>query len=96
MEVKFYGHVRQYHNIRDEIDKNISEVLESGSYVMGPMLSKFEERLANYAGTKYAVGVGNGTDAIWLTLMALGIGLGKRGGHHVKHSLQLTGPMRGP
>lgn len=73
MKVGFYGHVRQYHNIKDEIDKNIAEVLESGSYVMGPMLSKFEKELAEYAGTKYAIGVGNGTDAIWLSLMALGI-----------------------
>ena len=42
MKVGFYGHVRQYHNIKDEIDANIAEVLESGSYVMGPMLKKFE------------------------------------------------------
>lgn len=76
MKVGFYGHVRQYHNIKDEIDNNIKEVLESQSYVMGPMLSKFEKELAEYAGTKYAIGVGNGTDAIWLTLMALGIGPG--------------------
>ncbi len=76
MQVGFYGHVRQYHNIKSEIDANISEVLESGSYVMGPMLSKLEKELAEYAGTKYAVGVGNGTDAIWLALMALGIGVG--------------------
>src|SRR3989442_5319385 len=43
---------------------------------MGPMLKLFEEELARYHGMKYAVGVGNGTDAIWLTLMALGIGPG--------------------
>lgn len=76
MKVGFYGHVRQYHNIQSEIDGNIKEVLESGSYVMGPMLSKFEEELKAYMGTKYAVGVGNGTDAIWLSLMALGVGPG--------------------
>jgi len=76
MKVGFYGHVRQYHNVKDEIDKNIQEVLESGSYVMGPMLSKLEKELAEYAGTKYAIGVGNGTDAIWLSLMALEIGKG--------------------
>src|SRR6266568_2307101 len=74
MNVGFYGHVRQYHNIQDEIDANINEVLESGQYVMGPMLKKFECELAGYHGTKYALGVGNGTDAIWLTLMAMGIG----------------------
>ena len=76
MQVGFYGHVRQYRNIQDEIDKNIQEVIESGNYVMGPMLDRFEKKLARYTGTKYAIGVGNGTDAIWLTLMALGIGKG--------------------
>lgn len=76
MKVEFYGHVRQYHNIKSDIDANIREVLESGQYVMGPMLKRFEEELARYHGTKHAVGVGNGTDAIWLALMALGIGPG--------------------
>jgi len=76
MKVEFYGHVRQYHNIKSEIDANIHQVLESGQYVMGPMLKKFEQELAQYHGAKFAVGVGNGTDAIWLSLMALGIGPG--------------------
>ncbi len=76
MNVPFYGHVRQYGNIKSEIDANIKEVLESGNYVMGPMLKRFEQELAAYHGTKYAVGVGNGTDALWLTFMALGIGPG--------------------
>jgi dTDP-4-amino-4,6-dideoxygalactose transaminase len=76
MKVEFYGHVRQYHNIKSEIDQNLQTVLESGAYVMGPMLKKFEGELAAYHGTKFAVGVGNGTDAIWLALMALGIGPG--------------------
>lgn len=76
MKVEFYGHVRQYHNIKKEIDANIQTVLESGQYVMGPMLKRFEAELAAYHGTKFAVGVGNGTDAIWLALMALGIGPG--------------------
>ncbi len=76
MKVEFYGHVRQYHNIKSEIDKNIQTVLESGQYVMGPMLKQFEAELAAYHGAKFAVGLGNGTDAIWLGLMALGIGPG--------------------
>jgi len=76
MKVEFYGHVRQYHNIQSEIDSNIKTVLESGQYVMGPMLKRFESELAAYHGTKFAVGLGNGTDAIWLALMALGIGKG--------------------
>src|SRR3954466_14291292 len=76
MKVEFYGHVRQYHNVKSEIDQNIQTVLESSQYVMGPMLKKFEGELAAYHGTKYAIGLANGTDAIWLSLMALGVGPG--------------------
>jgi dTDP-4-amino-4,6-dideoxygalactose transaminase len=76
MKVGFYGHVRQYLSIKNEIDAKMQEVLMSGQYVQGPMLKKFEEELAAYAGAKYAIGVGNGTDALWLTFMALGLGPG--------------------
>ena len=76
MNVPFYGHVRQYRSIQTEIDANIHEVLESGQYVMGPVLQRFEKEFANYHGMKYAVGVGNGTDALWLAFQALGIGPG--------------------
>src|SRR5712675_742505 len=76
MKVEFYGHVRQYHNIKSEIDQNIQTVLESSQYVMGPMLKRFEAELAAYHGTKHAIGLCNGTDAIWLALMALGVGAG--------------------
>jgi dTDP-4-amino-4,6-dideoxygalactose transaminase len=75
-QVGFYGHVRQYRNIQSEIDANIKRVLESGEYVQGPMLKQFEQELAAFHGTRHAIGVGNGTDAIWLTLMAMGIGPG--------------------
>jgi len=76
MKVGFYGHVRQYHNLKKEIDAAISEVLESGAYVMGPKGKKFEQELAAYCGTKEAVGVNSGTDALWLAFMALGVGPG--------------------
>jgi dTDP-4-amino-4,6-dideoxygalactose transaminase len=76
MKAPFYGHQRQYESIKGEIDANIQEVISSGAYVQGPMLKKFEEELAEYAGSKYAIGVGNGTDALWLTFMALGLGPG--------------------
>jgi dTDP-4-amino-4,6-dideoxygalactose transaminase len=68
--------VRQYHNIKAEIDANIAKVLESGEYVQGPMNKQFEKELSAFHGTKHAIAVGNGTDAIWLALMALGIGPG--------------------
>jgi dTDP-4-amino-4,6-dideoxygalactose transaminase len=76
MKIPFYGHTRQYENIKSEIDENLQKVLMSGSYVMGPMLKQFEAELAAYNGAKYAIGVGNGTDALWLTLRAMGIGEG--------------------
>jgi dTDP-4-amino-4,6-dideoxygalactose transaminase len=76
MQTPFYGHVRQYESIKKEIDANINEVLMSGQYVLGPMLGKFEKELGQYFGCKHAIGVGNGTDAIWLALMAMGIGNG--------------------
>jgi dTDP-4-amino-4,6-dideoxygalactose transaminase len=76
MKVPFYGHVKQYQNIKAEIDANMQRVLMSGEYVQGPMLKQFEAEFAKYSGTKFAVGLGNGTDAIWLALMALGIGPG--------------------
>jgi dTDP-4-amino-4,6-dideoxygalactose transaminase len=76
MKVDFYGHVRQYNNIKAEIDANIAEVIHSGQFVLGPVLKRFEGEFAAYSGTKHAIGVGNGTDAIWLALMALGIGKG--------------------
>jgi len=76
MQVGFYGHVRQYKNIQSEIDGNIQRVLESGEYVQGPMLRQFEKELAAFHGMPHAIGTGNGTDAIWLALMAMGIGPG--------------------
>jgi len=76
VKVGFYGHVRQYHNVKNEIDAAIHEVLESGSYVMGPKLKQFEQDLAAYCHTKEAAGVNSGTDALWLVFMALGIGPG--------------------
>jgi dTDP-4-amino-4,6-dideoxygalactose transaminase len=76
MQVSFYGHVRQYRNIQGEIDANIKRVIESSEYVQGPMLKQFEKELADFHGSTFAIGVGNGTDAIWLALMALGIGEG--------------------
>jgi dTDP-4-amino-4,6-dideoxygalactose transaminase len=76
MQVPFYGHQRQYLSIKKEIDDNIQEVIMSGAYVLGPMLKKFEGELSAYSGAKHAIGVGNGTDALWLVFMALGLKAG--------------------
>src|SRR5438128_11736629 len=73
IKVPFYGHVRQYHSIKKEIDDAILKVLESGAYVMGPALKQFETDLSKYFGMKHAIGLNSGTDALWLVFMALGI-----------------------
>jgi dTDP-4-amino-4,6-dideoxygalactose transaminase len=76
VKVGFYGHVRQYHNLQKEIDGAIHGVLESGTYVLGPKVKQFEQELAAYCHAKEAVGVNSGTDALWLVLIAWGIGPG--------------------
>src|SRR5258708_3118579 len=76
MKVGFYGHVRQYHNLKAELDAAIHEVLESGEYVLGPTLARFEKELAAYFNMKHAIGVNSGTDALWLGFLALGLGRG--------------------
>jgi dTDP-4-amino-4,6-dideoxygalactose transaminase len=74
--IGFYGHVKQYHNLKAEIDQAILDVLESGSYVLGPQLLKFEEELARYMNVRETVGVNSGTDALLLVFLALGLGPG--------------------
>jgi dTDP-4-amino-4,6-dideoxygalactose transaminase len=76
MKVGFYGHVRQYHNLKTEIDAAIADVLESGKYVMGPTGARFEREFADHFGMKHAIGCNSGTDALWLVFLALGIGPG--------------------
>ncbi len=66
----------QQAHIRDSIDKRISKVLEHGRYIMGPEVHELEERLAEYVGVRYAIGVASGTDALLIALMALGVGSG--------------------
>lgn len=59
-----------------EIDSAIREVIDSGAFSGGPFVERFEEDFAKFCGVPYAVGVGNGTDALWFALLALGIGSG--------------------
>jgi len=66
----------QYQAYRSEIDTAIARVLESGSYIMGAEVKAFEKEFATHIGLKHAIGVGSGTDALTLALMALDIGAG--------------------
>ena len=73
IKAPFYGHARQYHSIKQELDSAISTVLESGNYVQGPALKQFESDLSKYFGSKFACGLNSGTDALWLVFMGLGV-----------------------
>jgi len=66
----------QYETIKDEINAAVAEVLESARYILGPAVRDLEQRVAAYCGCEYGVGVASGTDALHLTLTALGIGPG--------------------
>ncbi len=75
MRVKYLDLQAQFQENR-EIRRVIHEILDSGQFVMGPAVAEFEENFASYCGVKYAVGVDNGTDALFLALKVLGIGEG--------------------
>ena len=66
----------QQARIREQIDNRIAGVLAHGRYIMGPEVEELEERLADYVGVNYAIGVSSGTDALLIAMMALGIGPG--------------------
>ncbi|MFA5926675.1 MAG: aminotransferase class I/II-fold pyridoxal phosphate-dependent enzyme, partial [Patescibacteria group bacterium] len=66
----------QNQSIREELLGVISEVVDSGWYILGGKVEQFEKEFAQYCQAKHCVGVGNGTDAITLALLALGIGPG--------------------
>lgn len=66
----------QYLRIKPEVDAAIQHVLDSTAFIQGAPVCEFEQQLAQYAGSKYVVSCGNGTDALLVALMALGIGPG--------------------
>lgn len=68
--------VAQYRAHRAEVDAAIARVLDNGAYVLGDEVEAFEEVFARFCGSRHAVGVGNGTDALILSLRALGVGAG--------------------
>ncbi len=76
MKVPFLDLKSQYLSIKDEIQAALNQVLESTAFAGGPFVTQFEKQFAEFCGCKHGVGVGSGTDALWLTLLALGIGEG--------------------
>lgn len=76
MKIPFLDLKAPYFELKDEFDQAYKRVMESGSYILGKECQAFEEEFADYCGTKYCIGVGNGLDALHIILRAYGIGEG--------------------
>ena len=70
--------VGQYQSLKPEIDAAISEVMNSGAYINGPQVKEFEADMEQFLNVKHAIGVASGSDALVLSLHALGIGKGDK------------------
>jgi UDP-2-acetamido-2-deoxy-ribo-hexuluronate aminotransferase len=66
----------QYKELKAEIDAGIARVLDHGKYILGPEVAELEEKLAAFTGAKHCISCANGTDALQIALMALGVGPG--------------------
>ena len=73
-KIKFLDLTFQYKSIKKEIDAAIKRVLESGHFIGGEEVENFEKEIAKFCGIRYAIGVNSGTDALFLSLKALGVG----------------------
>ncbi len=76
MDIPFVNLGLQYQGLRKQILDKFDELSKKGAYVLSSELREFEENFAQYCGTKFAIGVGNGSDALFFSMIALGIGKG--------------------
>jgi dTDP-4-amino-4,6-dideoxygalactose transaminase len=76
MKIPFVDLQAQYYSIKKEIDNAIQSVILDSAFIGGKYLRSFEQNLANCIGLKHCIGVGNGTDALFIGLKVLGIGQG--------------------
>ncbi len=76
MKVNFLDLKVQYEAIKDEIGDALQAVLDKTAFASGPFVAQFEEEFAAYCQTEHAVGVGSGTEALWIALLAAGVGPG--------------------
>lgn len=74
--IPFIDLVAQQDRLRTEIETGIAKVLRHGKYILGPEVAELEERLAVYTGAAHCISCANGTDALQIALMALGVGPG--------------------
>ena len=76
MNIQFVDLKAQYDDIKDEIDNAIAKVIANTAFIAGEFAYQFEQSFAAYCGVKHCIGVGNGTDALFIALKTLGIGQG--------------------
>ena len=76
MRVPFLDLKAHHAPIRNELDAALNDVIDAAAFAGGRFVDTFEKDFAAYCGSNFAIGVGNGTDALWLTLLALGVGPG--------------------
>lgn len=74
--IPFVDLAAQQDRLRGQIEAGIARVLAHGQYILGPEVAELEERLAAYCGASHCISVANGTDALQIALMALGVGPG--------------------
>ena len=74
--IPFFDLAIQQKELKYEIDQGIAKVLAHGKYILGPEVNELEERLVDYTAAKYCITCGNGTDALQIALMAIGVGPG--------------------
>jgi len=72
-EIRMVDLLGQYRKIKSEIDQSIQQVIESTAFIKGPEVKSFQKDLENYLGVKHVITCGNGTDALQISLMALGL-----------------------
>lgn len=76
MPIELFDLRSQYSELHDDINAAIMEVLHSGTYILGPRVRQLEKTVAAYCGVSHGVGVASGSDALFLSLLACGIGPG--------------------
>ena len=75
MNVPFLDLKSQYESISEEIDTALRHVIHATAFSGGPFVERFEAQFATFCQCSHAIGVGSGTEALWLALLALGVGL---------------------
>jgi len=76
MKVPFLDLGAHHQPIREQLDAAIRDVIDASAFAGGPFVAAFEREFARYCGSEHAIGVGTGTDALWLSLLALDVGPG--------------------